>query len=313
MHHGIIDVHTHMIPECYRAALTDTGRIMEDGFPCPPWSAQQHLHFMDEMGIDLSVLSISSPHHMHDLTVDEVALTRQINDEMAALSRSTDRFRFAASLPLPMMEESVAEACRALDELGAVAVKFPTNACGVYPADPRLAPLMDVLNERNAVVIFHPCKPSAVPEDCFTAGPLPLFEFLGDTTRAVIDLIARNATERWPNIRFVVPHMGSFLPPLMNRLAGITRIFAEKGLGEAVDPRRALDQFYFDLAGNALDASVAALLTMTTPDHLLYGSDHPYTPVAEAEKNLGKMNSHPLMVPHIEAIYSQNAKKLLNL
>ena len=313
MHHGIIDIHTHIIPECYRAALTDTGRITEDGFPCPQWSAEQHLAFMDQMGIDISVLSISSPHHMHDLTDDEVALTRQINDEMAGLSRTNDRFRFAASLPLPMVEESVAEACRVLDELGAVAVKFPTNACGVYPADPCLSPMMDALNERNAVVIFHPCKPAAVPEGCFTAGPLPLFEFLGDTTRAVIDLIARNIPERWPNIRFVVPHMGSFLPPLINRLAGITQIFAEKGLGKAVDPYRALQSFYFDLAGNALDASIAGLLTMTTPNHLLYGSDYPYTTEAEAEKNLQKINAHPLLAPYLEAVYSQNAQKLLKI
>ena len=313
MHHGIIDMHTHIIPECYRAALTDTGRITEDGFLCPQWSAERHLAFMDQMGIDISVLSISSPHHMHDLTEDEVVLTQQINNEMAALSRTNDRVRFAACLPLPMVEESVAEACRALDELGAVAVKFPTNACGVYPADPRLTPLMDVLNARNAVVLFHPCKPAAVPEGCFTAGPLPLFEFLGDTTRAVIDLIAHNIPERWPNIRFVVPHMGSFLPPLINRLAGITKIFAEKGLGEAIDPYRALQSFYFDLAGNALDASIAGLLTMTTPDHLLYGSDHPYTPETEAEKNLQKINAHPLLASHLEAIYSQNAQKLLKL
>ena len=309
----IIDVHTHMIPQCYRSALTEAGRITEDGFPCPPWNTEQHVAFMDEMGIDLSVLSISSPHHMHDLTDDEVDLTRQINDEMAALCRTNDRFRFAACLPLPMVAESVAEACRALDELGAVAVKFPTNACGLYPGDPCLAPLMDALNERHAVVLFHPCKPAAVPEGCFTAGPLPLFEFLGDTTRAVIDLIARNAAERWPHIRYVVPHMGSFLPPLVERLAGITAILAARGKGEAIDPRKALRSFYFDLAGNALDASLTGLLTMTTPDRLLYGSDHPYTPQAEAKNNLRKIKTNSLLSPHLEKLFSQNAKTLLKL
>ena len=313
MHHGIIDIHTHIIPECYRAALTDTGRMTEDGFPCPQWSAEQHLAFMDQMGIDISVLSISSPHHMHDLTDDEVALTRQINDEMAGLSRTNDRFRFAASLPLPMVEESVAEACRALDELGAVAVKFPTNACGVYPADSCLSPMMDALNERNAVVIFHPCKPAAVPEGCFTAGPLPLFEFLGDTTRAVIDLLTSNVTERWPNIRFVVPHMGSFLPPLMNRLEGLVKIPSPQKIVGAIDPRKELNSFYFDLTGNALDAAIAGLLTMTTPDRLLFGSDFPFTPVPMAKENLGALQNHPLTAPHLEAIYSQNAAKLFAL
>ncbi len=313
MHHGIVDMHTHIIPECYRAALTEAGRIMEDGFPCPPWSAQQHIAFMDEMGIDMSVLSISSPHHMHALTDYEVALTRQINDEMAAISRENDRFRFAACLPLPMVEESVAEACRALDELGAVAVKLPTNACGVYPADARFAPLMDVLNRRNAVVLFHPCKPAAVPEGCFTAGPLPLFEFLGDTTRAVIDLIANNVPARWPNIRFVVPHMGSFLPPLMNRLAGLSRIPTQQKMVDPIDLPKALQSFYFDLTGNALDAAIAGLLTMTTPDRLLFGSDFPFTPVPMAKENLRILQNHALTAPHLSAIYSENAKNLLNL
>lgn len=313
MHHGIIDMHTHIIPQCYRSALTDAGRIMEDGFPCPPWSAQQHISFMDEMGIDMSVLSISSPHHMHDLTEDEVLLTQQINNEMAALSRTNGRFRFAACLPLPMVAESVAEACRALDELGAVAVKFPTNACGVYPADPRLAPLMDALNARNAVVLFHPCKPAAVPQGCFTAGPLPLFEFLGDTTRAVIDLLTSTVTERWPNIRFVVPHMGSFLPPLMNRLEGLAKILSSEKMVGAIDPRRALNSFYFDLTGNALDAAIAGLLTMTTPDRLLFGSDFPFTPIPMAKENLNTLQNHPLTAPHLDAIYAENAKTLLKL
>ena len=313
MHHGIIDMHTHIIPACYRAALTDAGRIMEDGFPCPPWSAQQHIAFMDEMGIDMSVLSISSPHHMHDLTAEEVALTRQINDEMAALAQENDRFRFAACLPLPMVEESVAEACRALDELGAVAVKFPTNACGVYPADARFAPLMDELNRRNAVVLFHPCKPAAVPEGCFTAGPLPLFEFLGDTTRAVIDLIANNVPARWPNIRFVVPHMGSFLPPLMNRLAGLSKIPSQQKLVDPIDLPKALQSFYFDLTGNALDAAIAGLLTMTTPDRLLFGSDFPFTPVPMAKENLRILQNHPLTAPHLQEICVKNANKLLHL
>jgi predicted TIM-barrel fold metal-dependent hydrolase len=313
MHHGIIDVHTHIIPECYRAALTDAGRIMEDGFPCPPWSVQQHIAFMDKVGIDVSVLSISSPHHMQALTAKEVALTRQINNEMAALTRKNARFRFAACLPLPMVEESVAEACRALDELGAVAVKFPTNACGIYPADARFAPLMDELNRRNAVIMFHPCKPAAVPEGCFTAGPLPLFEFLGDTTRAVIDLIANNVPARWPNIRFVVPHMGSFLPPLMNRLAGLSKIPSQQKMVDPIDLPKALQSFYFDLTGNALDAAIAGLLTMTTPDRLLFGSDFPFTPVPMAKENLRILQNHPLTAPHLEEICVKNANKLLHL
>lgn len=311
---NIVDVHTHLIPPEYRSSLEQTGRLTEDGFPCPAWSVEAHRSFMEQAGIGTCILSISSPHQMSGSSPEGPALTGQLNDTMAALSRSEpEHFRFAACLPLPMVEESTAEACRALDELGAAAVKFPTNADGIYPGDPRLDPLMDVLNERKAVVLLHPCKPAAIPAGCFTAKPLPLFEFLGDTTRAVINLLTQNAAERWPSVRYVVPHMGSFLPPLVDRLAGITSILAAQGLGTAVEPRKALGNFYFDLAGNALDACIAGLLTITAPDHLLFGGDFPYTPAPLISENIRKLREHPLTAPHLEDILEHNAAKLFNL
>lgn len=310
----IIDVHTHLISPEYRTALERSGRLMEDGFPSPPWSVEAHRAFMEQAGVGTCILSISSPHQMLGTPGEGLTLTRQLNDAMAELSRNDpQRFRFAACLPLPMIEQSAAEACRALDELGAVAVKFPTNADGIYPGDPRLAPLMDALNARGAVVLLHPCKPPAVPADCFTAKPLPLFEFLGDTTRAVINLLACGAVERWPDVRYVVPHMGSFLPPLVDRLAGITGLLAAQGLGSAVDPRKALGSFYFDLAGNALDACAAGLLTITTPDHLLFGGDFPYTPASMITENIRKLREHPLTAPHLDDILEHSAAKLFRL
>jgi predicted TIM-barrel fold metal-dependent hydrolase len=69
--------------------------------------------------------------------------------------------------------------------------------------------------------------------------------------------------------------MGSFLPPLMNRLAGLSKIPSQQKMVDPIDLPKALQSFYFDLTGNALDAAIAGLLTMTTPDRLLFGSDFP--------------------------------------
>lgn len=310
----IIDAHCHLVPLAYRAALEHSGRLMEDGFPCPDWNIDSHRTYMAETGIATSILSISSPHQMSGVSEEDLQLTGALNDEMAAISRADEKaFRFAACLPLPLVEASVREACRVLDELGAAAVKFPSNALGLYPGDPVLAPLMDALDARRAVVILHPCKPPAVPEGCFTAGPLPLFEFLGDTTRAVINLIAQNTVARWPNVRYVIPHMGSFLPPLVDRLSGITNLLASKGIGEAIDARRALDAFYFDLAGDTLDAPISALLTITSPEHLLFGGDYPYTPAPLVRGKIEKLLHYPLLQPYLDDILENNAVSLFEL
>ncbi len=45
-----------------------------------------------------------------------------------------------------------------------------------------------------------------------------------------------------------------------------------------VDVLRDLGRLHFDLAGQAVPRQLDALLTMTTLDHLHYGSDFPFTP-----------------------------------
>ena len=310
----IIDVHTHIVPQIYREALERNGKLLDDGFPCPNWALEQHRSFMAELGIGTGILSLSSPHQMLGTPDEGLALTKAVNDCMAEISRAEpDAFRFAACLPLPLIEESAEEACRALDKLGAVAVKFPTNAQGLYPGDARLAPLMDALNEREAVVLFHPCRPPAFPTGCFTAGPLPLLEFLADTTRAVIDLIARGAVQRWPKIRYVVPHMGSFLPPLVDRLTGITAVLSAQGIGSPVDARKALDNFYFDLAGDAPETCLPSLLQITTPEHLLFGGDFPYTPAPLVGQKIERLRAYAPLQEHLDGIFCENARRLFKL
>ncbi len=310
----IIDVHSHIVPQNYVAALEQNGRLLEDGFPCPKWSVEAHRACMERVGISHCVLSVSSPHQMVGTAEEGLHLTQELNDQMAQMVKDDPAaFSFAACLPLPLVEESVAEAVRALDELDACAVKFPSNADGLYPGDERSAPLMEVLDERHAVVLLHPCKPPVVPQNCYTAGPLPLFEFLGDTTRAVINLLTAKVTERWSNVRFVVPHSGSFLPPLVDRLSGMTRAMAANGVGTAVDVRAALEHFYFDLAGDALPAAVPALLKITTPDHLLFGGDFPYTPPHMVQEHIDALLTDPQTAPFAEGIFYKNARKLLRL
>ena len=47
----IIDVHSHIVPQNYVAALEGHGRLLEDGFPCPKWSMESQYAFMESVGI----------------------------------------------------------------------------------------------------------------------------------------------------------------------------------------------------------------------------------------------------------------------
>jgi len=50
------------------------------------------------------------------------------------------------------------------------------------------------------------------------------------------------------------------------------------GVDPAVDVLRDLGRLHFDLAGFPIPRQLDALLTLTTLEHLHYGSDYPFTP-----------------------------------
>ena len=55
-------MHAHHLPSAYRAAALAAGHEQPDGFPAlPAWDADDHVAMMDRLGIDVALLSISSP------------------------------------------------------------------------------------------------------------------------------------------------------------------------------------------------------------------------------------------------------------
>ena len=307
----IIDVHSHFIIPEYMQSLLSHHREMEDGFPAPTWSIEEHLAYMDMACIDKSLISVSSPHFHSGDGAEAIALGKLMDEQAAAYKRQhPDRIMFAAALPVPEIEASIDAVNYAYDVLGADAVKLPSNACGLYPGDAKYEPLFKVLNERNAVVILHPAAPAEVPQGCFTAGPLPLFEFIADTTRAVINLITSGTLERYPDIRVIVPHCGSFLPNIIDRLTGITKVLASKGVGKPVEVKKSLQSLYFDIAGDVLPAGIEILLTLTDENHLLFGGDFPYTPKEMITGKVQALMQHERLQPMLDKLMYKNAEIL---
>ena len=289
----MIDVHAHMIPPAYRNLLVKHGALLEDGFPVPDWDLDAHLELMEKAGISWSLLSVSSPHPYFGDAAESREVCRAVNEFGAACKKAQpNRIGFAACLPLPNVEGAVKEAEYALDVLGADAVKLASNSRGQYLGAPETEPLMKALNERKAVVIIHPHRPDPLKEGVFSAGPVPLFEFLCDTTRAVLNLIASGMTAEYPEIRFIVPHCGSFLPNIHDRFQGICQILVPQGRIPDIDVKEEFSRLYFDTAGNPVPHLLDLLETVAEPDHIMYGSDFPFTPEDMVLKNAEKLKAH---------------------
>ena len=213
-----------------------------------------------------------------------------MNEVAAEVKREyPGRFLFCATLPLPDVDAAIREAVYALDTLGADGVKLATNSRGQYLGDEALDPLMEVLNERHALIIIHPHRPTPYPEKIIATTPLAMYEYPAETTRAVVNMLSRNVLLRYPNLKVVVPHCGSFLPLALPRMKSILSAMVAQGYMQPIDWEGNLSRLYFDLAGSPTVEVLRSLLTITTPDHILYGSDYPYLPDAVLKANLQRL------------------------
>ena len=61
MAQGVTDVHSHIITTEFLSALEGEGRLMDEGFPLPKYDAAAHLRWMDEAGVETSVLTLAAP------------------------------------------------------------------------------------------------------------------------------------------------------------------------------------------------------------------------------------------------------------
>ena len=315
---GVVDVHSHLVTPEYLAHLERHAALLDEGFPIPKWSAESHLAWMDAAGVETSVITLASPQPMFGDKEENRRIVRSVNEAAAWLkAEHPGRFLFCAALPQEDIAAAMDEALYALDTLHADGVKLATNVRGVYLGAEALDPLMALLDERKAVVILHPSRPEPVSREVMRQTPLAMQEFLSETTRAVCNMISRNVPVRYPGIRFVVPHCGAYLPLAIPRMKSLTPVMQKNGLVGEIDYDKCLGSFWFDLAGAHSPETIRELLTITTPDRLVFGSDFPYASptvlAASLERMKAYLDAESDLRPYKDMILKDNALALFAL
>jgi len=261
------------------------------------------LDAMDEAGIDVAVLSLSTPNLFFLPAERQPDLARRMNDAYAqAVADHPDRLRAFASIPMDEPDAALAELHRALDELRLSGVVLLSNIGGRALTDPAYRPFFAEADRMRLCVFLHPMIPPTGQESLseFVLGPLVAFPF--DTTLAVARMCYSGMLREFPDIRWIVAHAGGAIPWLLERLDNGYRDFAENR--EHIDelPSAYLKRLYYDTVTFSPYA-LAMLRDLFGADHLVMGSDFPHllgaidravpsiramhAPVAEQDKILG--------------------------
>lgn len=312
-----IDVHSHIVLTEYLDVLEKHDALLEETFPLPKWNANAQVEFMKDANIEYSVLTLPAPLPFFDDIKESKTIIRHINEVSAKVKKDyPGKFKFCASLPLPDVKAAIDEAIYALDTLHADGIRLATNSRGLYIGDEKLDTLMSVLNERSAVIIIHPHRPTPYPEEIIKTTPLAMYEYPAETTRAIVNMISRNVLVRYPNIKVVVPHCGSFLPLAIPRMKSILPAMVAKGYMETIDWDGNLSKLYYDLAGNPTPEIIKMMLTITTPEHIMYGSDYPYLPdsvlIKKQEQLQKELINDKELSQYAEMFLYGNAKQLFD-
>jgi predicted TIM-barrel fold metal-dependent hydrolase len=270
-----IDLHYHVIPDFYWQASNEDGNAA-GGINPPRWSLEGAIAYLDEAGIDVAVVSISTPGvHFGDDAAART-LTRRVNEYMADIRRERpDRFGGFAALPLPDVDGSLEALAYAFDVLGLDGVSLMTNAGGCYLGDARFDPLFAELQRRGAVVFVHP---TASPDPIAHSLGLPdaLLDYPVDTSRAVAKLHYSNTFARTPDVKYVFSHAGGTIPFVASRFAIVDAMNVIGGAEERGPFADTARRLYWDTASAFSDPVLHLLGSVTGFHQVVFGTDYPY-------------------------------------
>ncbi|KPK77429.1 MAG: hypothetical protein AMJ79_03375 [Phycisphaerae bacterium SM23_30] len=324
----IIDFHNHFYPAEYLKALeTGPSNIKithdDDGNPLLHYPGDYNIlvpshrdiehraSVLEKVGVDKQILTFTTPGTHIETLERSVELAKIVNDGFAEImTEHSDRFTALATLPMNDIEASVAELERAFNELGFKGVTVYSNINGVALSDERFWPIYEKANELGAVFDIHPHFPVGV-EAMTEYWLMPLVGFTFDTTLAAAKLVFSGVAEKFPNIRWVLSHLGGAIPYLAERLDRGYYAFKECRAYIGKPPSEYLKQFYFDSVNFDLNCLNLAI-KFAGADHIVAGSDYPHQ-IGSLEKMVDSIAKLDISEKDKAAIYGENARKLLEL
>jgi len=306
----IVDTHHHMLPGFFFDATNEKENPV-GGLKPQVWTPESSLAFMDEAGIDIAILSISTPGIQLPDKLAASELARSCNEFAATLiSKHPKRFGAFASVPMSDIDEAIKEITYALDVLNLDGVVLFTNSGGVYLGDKMLMPLFHELQRRKTIVYVHPnASPDPVAHHLGITDNL--IDFPGDTTRVIAQMHYGGTFAATPDVKYIFSHAGGTTPYLAGRFAIVDEM---KIMGDSSNRGAAAETFrkiYWDTALAWSDPVLYTLRYIAGAGKMLFGTDFPYLRKDIAIRSKSHVSSSPeLLSNEKEKVLGDNALDL---
>jgi aminocarboxymuconate-semialdehyde decarboxylase len=270
----------------------------------------KRLEDMDRTGIDVEVISLSTPNVFFTDAEHQPEVARMINDSYADLiSHHPQRFKGFASIPMDAPDAALNELHRAIDDLRLNGVVLLSNIGGKPLTSPQYRQFFEEANRLRLCIFLHPMLPANSESFReYVLGPIVGFPF--DTTLAVARMCYDGMFEDFKDIRWIIGHLGGAVPYLMERMDNGFRDFAD--CRQKIDklPSFYLKQLYYDTVSFS-EHTLTMVKSMVGVDHMVMGSDYPHL-LGSIDRAVTSIESLEISASDKEKIFAGNALKILN-
>ena len=276
-------------------AMTDVSKRLED---------------MDRAGIDVEVISLSTPNIFFTDAEHQPAVARMINDSYADLiATHPKRFKGFASIPMDASEAALAELHRDIYDLKLNGVILLSNIGGKPLTSPAYRPFFAEANRMKLCIFLHPMIP--LNSDAFREYVLgPIIGFPFDTSLAVARMCYDGMLAEFPGIRWIIGHLGGAVPYLMERMDNGFRDFPECRANIDQLPSFYLKRLYYDTVSFS-PHTLMMVRNMVGADHLVMGSDYPHL-LGSIDRAVSSIEGLDISEDEKEGIFSGTALQILN-
>jgi aminocarboxymuconate-semialdehyde decarboxylase len=322
------DLHTHYYPAAFFDRIKEHGREFSFatdptgrtiityggarffGITPPMTDPVKRLADMDRVGIDVEVLSLSTPNVFFAEAPTQAAIAREVNDAYADLiSLYPTRFKAFASIPMDDPDAALEELRRTIHDLRMNGVVLLSNIRGRALTSPVYRPFFEEADRMKLCIFLHPMLPAnAAPFGEYVLGPLVGFPF--DTTLAVARMCFDGLFRELPNIRWLIGHLGGAIPWLMERLDSGYRDFAECRTKIDQPPSAYLKRLYYDTVTFS-PYNLRHARDLVGADHMAMGSDYPHL-LGSIDRAVSSIENLDIPAHEKERIFSGTALSILN-
>ena len=323
-----IDVHNHFYPKAYMEELSKGGgyaRVERDAqgrllihyegdyniVVGPHIDIEERLKAMDRCGIEMHVLTLTTPSVEREVPEKGVKLAELANDGFSqVVEKYPERFQAFAALPLQVPEAAAEELERAVKELGLRGGTLMTNVDG-KPLDlDEFMPVYEKAVELDVPLFLHPTSPinSKAMEDYRL---VPILGFGVDTSLAVLRLVFSGVLKKLPRLKLIASHLGGVYPYLRGRIEIGFEAYPECKVNIDEPPSTYLKKIWMDSIIYDEDVLMSTL-AYSGAEKIVLGSDHPHQ-IGDMANAVGRIERLDISDEDKERILWKNAAELLKL